>query len=78
MEEYIGVVKLFATYYAPRGWAQCNGAVLPIDRNAALFSILGTNFGGDGIKTFALPKLTSPEENLHYYICVEGLYPSHP
>ncbi|KMQ68040.1 tail protein [Chryseobacterium sp. FH2] len=58
MDEYIGIVKLFAGNFAPRGWMMCNGALLNINTNTALFSILGTTYGGDGIRTFALPNLT--------------------
>ncbi|WP_208328361.1 phage tail protein [Flavobacterium poyangense] len=57
MEEYIGIVKLFAGNFAPRGWALCNGQILSIAQNAALFSILGTTYGGNGQTTFALPNL---------------------
>lgn len=57
MEEYIGIVKLFAGNFAPRGWAFCNGQLLSIAQNTALFSILGTTYGGDGRTTFALPNL---------------------
>lgn len=57
MEEYIGIVKLFAGNFAPRGWMFCDGSLLKINQNSALFSILGTNYGGDGITTFALPNL---------------------
>lgn len=57
MEEMIGVIKLFAGNFAPRGFLYCNGALLSIAQNQALFSILGTTYGGDGISTFALPNL---------------------
>lgn len=57
MEEFIGVVKLFAGNFAPRGWALCNGQILSIAQNSALFSILGTTYGGNGQTTFALPNL---------------------
>ncbi|UHO37761.1 phage tail protein [Chryseobacterium capnotolerans] len=57
MEEYIGIVKLFAGNFAPRGWMFCDGSLISISRNSALFSILGTTYGGDGITTFALPNL---------------------
>ncbi|WP_281225702.1 phage tail protein [Flavobacterium aquiphilum] len=57
MDEYIGIVKLFAGNFAPKGWALCNGQILPISQNVALFSILGTTYGGDGQSTFALPNL---------------------
>ncbi len=57
MEPFIGSVVLFAGNFAPRGWAFCNGQLLPISQNQALFSILGTTYGGDGRTTFALPDL---------------------
>ena len=57
MEEMIGVIKMFAGNFAPRGWALCDGQLLPIAQNTALFSILGTTYGGDGRTTFALPDL---------------------
>lgn len=57
MEEYIGIIKLFAGNFAPRQWAFCYGQLLPINQNQALFSILGTTYGGDGRTTFGLPDL---------------------
>ncbi|KMQ66033.1 tail protein [Chryseobacterium angstadtii] len=57
MDEYIGIVKLFAGNFAPRGWMFCDGSLLRIASNSALFSILGTTYGGNGIDTFALPNL---------------------
>lgn len=56
-EAMIGEIKMFAGNFAPRGWAFCEGQMLPISRNSALFSILGTTYGGDGRTTFALPDL---------------------
>lgn len=53
----IGEVRLFAGNFAPRYWAFCDGQLLPISQNQALFSILGTTYGGDGRTTFALPDL---------------------
>ena len=53
----IGEIKMFAGDFAPRGWAFCDGQLLPISQNTALFSILGTTYGGDGRTTFALPDL---------------------
>lgn len=53
----IGSIFLFAGNFAPRGYALCNGALLSIQQNAALFSILGTTFGGNGTTTFGLPDL---------------------
>jgi microcystin-dependent protein len=57
MQPYIGELKLFGFNFAPVGWAQCNGQLLSISQNTALFSILGTNFGGNGTSNFALPNL---------------------
>jgi microcystin-dependent protein len=54
---FLGEVDLFAGNFAPRGWASCEGQLLPIAQNQALFSILGTTYGGDGRTTFALPDL---------------------
>jgi microcystin-dependent protein len=56
-EGFIGEVKMFAGNFAPRGWAFCDGQLLSISSNTALFSILGTTYGGDGRTTFALPDL---------------------
>lgn len=57
MDPFIGQIVLFAGNFAPRGWAFCEGQLLPISQNSALFSILGTTYGGDGRTTFALPDL---------------------
>lgn len=57
MEEMIGVIKVFAGNFAPKGYLMCDGSLLQIQSNTALFSILGTTYGGDGIRTFALPNL---------------------
>lgn len=57
MEVYLGEIKMFAGNFAPRGFALCNGQLLSISQNAALFSILGTTYGGNGTTTFALPNL---------------------
>lgn len=56
-EHYIGEIKLVSFPYAPKGWALCNGQLLPINQNQALFSLLGTTYGGDGRVNFALPDL---------------------
>lgn len=57
MEGTIGEIRLFAANFAPADWQYCNGALISIRSNPALFSILGTTYGGDGINTFALPNL---------------------
>ncbi|WP_224240286.1 phage tail protein [Hyalangium gracile] len=56
-EPYIGEIRMFAGNFAPRGWAFCNGQLLSIAQNSALFSLLGTTYGGNGQTTFALPNL---------------------
>lgn len=56
-EPFIGQITLFAGNFAPRGWALCQGQILAINTNQALFSILGTTYGGNGQTTFALPDL---------------------
>jgi len=56
-EPLLGEIKMFAGTFAPRGWALCDGQILPIAQNQALFSILGTTYGGDGRTTFGLPDL---------------------
>ncbi|MDP2310212.1 MAG: tail fiber protein [Pseudomonadota bacterium] len=57
MEPFLGQLMLVGFNFAPRGWAFCNGQLLSIAQNTALFSLLGTTYGGDGITTFALPDL---------------------
>ena len=58
-DPFLGEISIFASNYAPKGWAFCNGQLLPINQNQALFALLGTIYGGDGQKTFALPDLRS-------------------
>jgi microcystin-dependent protein len=59
MEGYIGEIRMFAGNFAPRGWAFCQGQIMGISTNTALFSILGTTYGGDGQTTFGLPDFRS-------------------
>ncbi len=54
---YVGEIRFVAFSFAPQGWALCNGQLLPISQNEALFNLLGTTYGGDGKTTFALPNL---------------------
>ncbi|MBB2488238.1 tail fiber protein, partial [Mitsuaria sp. WAJ17] len=56
-EPFLGEIRILGFGFAPKGWAQCNGQLLPINQNQALFSLLGTMYGGDGRVTFALPDL---------------------
>jgi microcystin-dependent protein len=56
-DQFVAEIRMFAGNYAPKGWAFCNGQLLPISQNTALFSLLGTTYGGDGKSNFALPNL---------------------
>src|SRR5262249_49284542 len=56
-QPFLGEIRLFSFNFAPRGWAVCNGQLLPINQNQALFSLLGTTYGGNGTTNFALPDL---------------------
>jgi microcystin-dependent protein len=56
-DPFVAEIRIFAGNFAPNGWAFCNGQLLPIQQNTALFSLLGTTYGGDGRTTFALPNL---------------------
>ena len=57
MGEFLGELRVFSFNFVPQGWAMCNGQLLPINQNQALFSLLGTMYGGDGQVNFALPDL---------------------
>ena len=83
----LGEIRWFAFNFAPRGWRLCDGQLLPINGNAALFSLLGTTYGGDGQTTFAVPDLLEPHfpdgpvedfDRLTPSIAVFGIFPSHP
>ncbi|QWP75687.1 phage tail protein [Lysobacter sp. K5869] len=58
-EPYIGEIQIFGFNFAPRGWAPCTGALMPIQQNTALFALLGTTYGGDGKTTYQLPNLVN-------------------
>lgn len=81
MDGLIGEIRLFAGNYAPKYWAFCNGQSFNIQDRPALFSILVTKYGGDGIHNFQLPKLAPLKESdgndtpIQYIICLEGVYP---
>ena len=64
-DPFVAEIRIFAGNFAPRGWALCNGQLLPISQNTALFSLLGTYYGGNGSSNFALPNL-------------QGAVPMHP
>ncbi len=56
---YLGEIQMFGFDFPPKSWALCSGQVLPIQQNAALFALLGTTYGGNGVQTFALPDMRS-------------------
>ena len=58
-EPFLSEIRIFSFGFAPKGWALCNGQLLPINQNQALFSLLGTTYGGDGRVNFGLPNLQS-------------------
>ena len=74
---FIGQIALFAFNYTPKGWAPCEGQLLSIAENTALYSLIMTNFGGDNKTNFALPNLKgkAPDPNLHYCIALYGIFP---
>lgn len=76
MEAFVGSILALPYDYVLRGWALCNGQLLQIQQNSALYALLGTRFGGDGKATFALPKLAPLAPNINYCICLEGIWPS--
>jgi microcystin-dependent protein len=57
MDPFVAEIRIFPFNFAPKGWAWCNGQLLPLSQNTALFSLLGTTYGGDGKSNFALPNL---------------------
>jgi microcystin-dependent protein len=79
MDVFLGEIKLVAFNFAPVGFLPCDGRLMPINQNAALFSLLGTTYGGDGIHTFALPKLphvVNPLPSGLEIIAIQGIFPS--
>jgi microcystin-dependent protein len=75
MEPFVGQIILFVGDFAPRHWAICDGKLLLIQNFQKLFSIIGTTYGGDGQRTFALPKM-QPYGETNFIIALEGIYPS--
>jgi microcystin-dependent protein len=76
-QAYIGTIVLVGFNFAPVGWAFCNGQTLPINQNQALFALLGTTYGGDGMSNFKLPTLNAGalQTGLNYIICLNGIFP---
>ncbi len=77
-EAYLGEICLVGFNFAPVGWALCNGQILQINQNTALFALLGNAYGGNGQTTFGLPNLNASalQSGLNYVICVAGIFPS--
>jgi microcystin-dependent protein len=85
MDPFLGEIRSVGFSFAPAGWALCNGQSLAINENSALFSLLGTQFGGNGTTTFNLPNLTQPAAAVKtalspvlHIIALTGLFPSRP
>jgi len=84
MDGTIGEIKLFSGTFEPRNWVFCHGQTLNVSGNDALYSILGTRYGGDGLTTFSVPNIkpvlgaetNSSYDDLNYIICINGYYPS--
>ena len=77
MEGTLGEVRYFAgsQWYLPKGWMFCQGQTRQIASNTALYSIIGTQYGGDGKKTFKLPSMGSLQQGIRPIICVDGVVP---
>lgn len=85
MEGYIGEIRIFTGAFAPRGWEFCDGRLYAIRQYLALFALIGTTYGGDGINTFAVPNLPAPvyspapdTSRGRYIICFQGIFPARP
>jgi microcystin-dependent protein len=80
MDDFLGFISLSAISYVPEGYAKCDGALLQINQNQALYALLGTQFGGNGTTTFGLPDLhlATPLPGLTYVICTNGIFPGRP
>lgn len=77
MDYYIGGIVLLPYNFTPMYWMSCEGQILQVAQNQALFSLIGYNYGGNGTTTFALPDLrnASPLPGMKYFIATQGYYP---
>lgn len=79
MDVFLGIIKALPYNFTPQGWLPCDGRILKIRENTALYSLISNKFGGDGKETFALPNLLGAEPDpaglCKYYICMSGYYP---
>jgi microcystin-dependent protein len=79
MNFYLGQIELFAFGFAPEGWEPCQGQLLPISQNQALFSLLGTTYGGNGETDFALPNMEpAGPEGPRYFIRTDAANSTYP
>ena len=76
MDNFVGEIRLVGFNYAPDGWLSCDGSLLEIMEYQALFALLGTRYGGDGVHTFAIPKLESLVGK--HIIAYQGIFPPRP
>lgn len=78
MDPFLGDIEIFPYGFTPYGWMECNGQILNITTNEALFALIGTNFGGNGSTTFGLPNIPADKcpMGMRYYIAVQGIFPS--
>jgi microcystin-dependent protein len=80
MDFFIGQICLFPWSWTPRGWAKCEGQLIDIVQNQALFALIGTEFGGDGRSTFALPNMAPVKStnggDAAYFINLQGIFPA--
>lgn len=80
MDYMLGEIQLFPYGFAPLYWTECDGKIMQISQNQALYSLIGNKFGGDGRTTFAVPDLrnSSPINGMKYYMAISGIYPQRP
>jgi microcystin-dependent protein len=80
MDYILGTIVLYAYTFDPYGWYKCDGRSLPISENEALYSLLGSTYGGDDRTYFNLPNMLGlePMPNMSFYICLWGVYPTRP
>ncbi|MEJ8821362.1 tail fiber protein [Variovorax humicola] len=80
MDPILGSIQLFAFNFVPQNWMSCDGSLVQIRQYTAVFSLVGTTYGGDGMTTFGLPNLKGkePVPGSIYCICMQGVFPSRP
>ncbi|WP_218511353.1 phage tail protein [Variovorax sp. dw_308] len=80
MDPILASIQLFAFNFAPLNWMVCDGSLVPISQHAAVFSLVGTTYGGDGMTNFGLPNLKGkePVPGSVFCICMQGIFPQRP